>query len=68
MWALTCGNWQQAQPLLRLGQQVCPTGQLVCWSQPMSLEWDREAWRAGTLSSPVTTSFPLLQCPPATHV
>lgn len=53
---------------LRLGQQVCPTGQLVCWSQPMSLGWDGEALWAGTLSSPVTTCFPLLQCLLATHV
>lgn len=57
--ALTWGNWQQAQRPLRLGQQVCPTGQPVNWSQPVSLGWDREARRAGVFSSPVTILFPL---------
>lgn len=68
-WALTWGSWQQAQPLLRLGQQVCPTGQLVCWSQPVVFPgWDAEARRVGILFSPVTMSFFLLQCPLPTHV
>lgn len=57
-WALTWGSWQQAQPVLRLGQQVCPTGQLVCWSQPVSLRRDWEARWAGFFSSPGTTLFP----------
>lgn len=57
-WRLTWGSWQQAQLPFRLGQQVCPTGQLVCWSQPISPVWSRAVRRAGIFSRPATILSP----------
>lgn len=57
-WRLTWGSWQQAQLPFRLGQQVCPTGQLVFWSQPIPPVWSEAVWRAGIFSRPATILSP----------
>lgn len=67
-WRLTWGSWQQAQLPFRLGQQVCPTGQLVCWSQPISPVWSRAVWWAGVFFMAATTLSPFRQSPSGKHV